>query len=308
MKAVTTISTVGSGKFTYEMHTDWAKLPAGWNMPAAAVYGESQDRIYCFNRDPDHPIVIFDRDGNYLSSWGGGMFAFPHAIILDQDDNVWLVERNNCQIMKFTRDGQLLMTIGEKGYRSDTGADNTDFSSNGWKQVTHGGDPFNLPAGIALNEDREIFIADGYANARVHKFTADGKHLKSWGEPGTGFGEFNLPHGAWIDRRGRLLIADRENDRIQVFTQEGEHITTWPTKLIGPAVMYVDDDDIVYVAEHNGGMISILNLEGERLAQWGSMTHRSCHGIWVDSNKDLYVVEPYEGSKGRTVVKFVRKG
>jgi DNA-binding beta-propeller fold protein YncE len=305
---VTTTSTVGSDKFTYEVHADWAKLPAGWNMPAAAVYGDSQDRVYCFNRDPDHPIVIFDKDGNYLSSWGGGLFAFPHAIILDQDDNVWLVERNSCQIMKFTKDGQLLMTIGEKGYRSDTGADNTDFSSNGWKQVTHGGDPFNLPAGIALNEDREIFIADGYANARVHKFTADGKHLMSWGEPGAGPGEFNLPHGAWIDRRGRLLIADRENDRIQVFTQEGEHITTWPTKLIGPAVMYVDDDDIVYVAEHNGGMISILNLEGERLAQWGSMTHRSCHGIWVDSNKDLYVVEPYEGSKGRTVVKFVRKG
>ena len=304
---MTTANVVGSGKYTYEVDYHWAKLPPGWAMPAAAVFGDSQDRVYCFNRDPDHPIIIFDREGNYVSSWGAGLFAFPHAIILDKDDNVWLVERNECQIMKFTKDGELLFTLGTKGYRSDTGADNSDFSSNGWKQVTHGGDPFNLPAGIALNDAGEIFIADGYANARVHKFSADGKHLLSWGEPGDGPSEFHLPHGAWIDRRGRLLITDRENDRIQVFSQDGEHLTTWPTKLIGAAVMFVDNEDIVYVAEHNGGMISILTLDGEQLAQWGSQTHRSCHGIWVDSHKDLYVVEPYEGSQGRTVVKFTRK-
>jgi sugar lactone lactonase YvrE len=251
--------------------------------------------------------VIFDKDGNYINSWGKDLFAFPHAIILDNDDNVWLVERNNCQIMKFTKDGQLLQTIGEKGYRSDTGADNTDFSSNGWTLVTHGGDPFNLPAGIAINGNGEIFIADGYANARVHKFDSSGSLMKSWGGPGSGPGEFNLPHGCWIDKDGRLLIADRENDRIQAFTQDGEYITSLLSKLIGPAVMFVDDENTVYCAEHNGGLISIMNLEGEMLAQWGSMTHRSCHGIWVDSNKDLYVVEPYEGSNGRTVVKFVRQ-
>jgi hypothetical protein len=105
-----------------------------------------------------------------------------------------------------------------------------------------------------------------------------------------------------------LLIADRENDRVQVFSQAGEYISTWPSKLIGPAVMYIDQDDIAYVAEHNGGLVSVLTSDGEMLAQWGSMTHRSCHGIWADSHKDIYVVEPYEGSQGRTVVKFTRKG
>ena len=149
---MTTTEIVGAGSYTYEMDVNWAKLPEGWKMPAAAVYGDSQDRVYCFNRDPDHPVMIFDREGNLLSHWGAGLFPFPHAIILDKDDNVWLVERNDGQIMKFTSDGQLLMTIGLKGFRSDTGADNSDFSSNGWKQVTHGGNPFNLPAGIALNE------------------------------------------------------------------------------------------------------------------------------------------------------------
>jgi len=305
---VTTINTVGSGKYTYTMDENWAKPPEGWEMPAAAVAGDSQDRIYCFNRDPDHPIVIFDREGNYLSSWGAGVIAFAHAILLDPEDNVWVVDRNNHQVMKFTSDGKLLMTIGDKGFRSDTGVAPDDLSSTAFQSVTHGGDPFNMPAGIAFNTSGEIFIADGYANARVHKFNAQGQHIMSWGEPGTGPGEFNLPHGVWIDRQGRVLVADRENDRVQVFAQNGEYLSTWPTKLIGPALFCVDADDVVYIPEHNGGLVSILTLEGERLAQWGSMENRSCHGIWVDSHKDLYVVMPGDWGRTRRVVKFYRNG
>ena len=171
-------------------------------MPAAAVYGDSKDNVYCFNRNPDHPVMIFDREGNFLSSWGEGLFLFPHAIILDKEDNVWLVERNDCQIMKFTSDGQLLMTIGLKGFRSDTGADNSDFSSNGWKQVTHGETRSTCPPASPSTTRGRIFIADGYANARVHRFESNGRYVESWGGPGDGPGQFNLPHGAWIDRRG----------------------------------------------------------------------------------------------------------
>jgi sugar lactone lactonase YvrE len=111
----------------------------------------------------------------------------------------------------------------------------------------------------------------------------------------------------WIDRQGRVLVCDRENDRVQVFTQDGEFVSTWPTPLIGPAVFYIDDEDIVYIPEHNGGMISILTLEGERITQWGDPAYRSCHGLWVDSHRDLYVVQPIKGLKGRRVVKYVRQ-
>ena len=114
----------------------------------------------------------------------------------------------------------------------------------------------------------------GTGNARMHKFSPEGTLLLSWGSPGTGTGQFRVPHGVWIDKEGRVLVADRENDRVQVFTQEGEHLTTWPTKLIGPALFYLDDEDIVYIPEHNGGLVSILTLDGERLAQWGSEIHR----------------------------------
>jgi sugar lactone lactonase YvrE len=152
-----------------------------------------------------------------------------------------------------------------------------------------------------------MFMSDGYGNARVHKFSPEGKHLFSWGEPGTAPGQFNLPHGVWIDRRGRLLVADRENDRVQIFDQDGKLLTIWSTELIGPAFFYVDHDDIVYIPEHNGGMVSILTLDGERLARWGGPVHRSCHGIWVDSQGDLYVVQPGEWGRVRRVVKYERQ-
>ena len=251
-------TTVGTGKYTYEVDDDWQKLPAGWNIPAAAVTVDSRDRVYCFNRSTEHPIIVFDRDGNVLSTWGAGLFAFPHTIRSDAQDNLWIVDRDHAQMFYFSTTGTLLRTIGTRGYRSDTGVDPKDFSSVAYRNVTHGGGPFNLP------------------------------------------------HGAWIDRRGRVLVCDRENDRVQVFDQDGKLLEIWPTKLIGPATFYVDADDVVYIPEHNGGLVSVLTLDGTRLAQWGDPSFRSCHGIWGDSRGDLYVVRPGAWGRPRRIVKYTR--
>ncbi len=298
---------VGSGKYSYEVNEEWQRVPAHVELRAAAVSVDSQDRVYCFNRNEQHPVVVFDRDGNFLTSWGAGMFRFPHAIRIVEGDFVWVCDEHLMQFMKFTTDGKLLETIGEKGHRSDTGVPPDDFTSQAWRKVTHGGGPFNLPTDIAFAPDGSIFITDGYGNARVHKFSAERKHLFSWGEPGNAPGQFNLPHGVWIDRRGRVLVADRENDRVQVFDQEGNLLMVWPVELIGPAFFYVDRDDIVYIPEHNGGMISILTLDGERLARWGDPIHRSTHGIWADSRGDIYAVQPGEWGRIRRVVKYSRR-
>jgi DNA-binding beta-propeller fold protein YncE len=298
---------VGSGKYTYRVREDWAQVPEDVEMKPAAVAVGPRDRVYCFNRVAQHPVVIFDRDGNFLGSWGAGRFRFPHAIRFDSRGHVWLTDGHHQQFMKFTAEGELLQTIGEKGHRSDTGVPAEDFSSAAWKKVTHGGGPFNLPTDIAFAADGSMFMSDGYGNARVHKFSADAQYLFSWGEPGNAPGQFNLPHGVWIDRRGRLLVADRENDRVQIFDLNGKLLDIWRTELIGPAFFYVDEDDIVYVAEHNGGMISILTKDGERLARWGDPIHRSCHGIWGDSQGDFYVVQPGEWGRVRRVVKFERQ-
>src|ERR1051325_3098982 len=115
----TTATIVGSGPYTYEVHEDWARLPEGWTMPAAAVTVDADDRVYCFNRAPDHPVVVFDRDGTYLSSWGAGLFAFPHLIRADADDTLWLVDRDHGQMYRFTRTGELLRSeerrVGKEG-------------------------------------------------------------------------------------------------------------------------------------------------------------------------------------------------
>ena len=106
---------VGSGKYTYAVNEDWARLPEGVEMKAAAVAVDSQDRVYCFNRVDEHPVLVFDRDGNFLTSWGAGLFKFPHAIRVDEQDHLWLTDGHHMQFMKFTTDGQLLQTIGTKG-------------------------------------------------------------------------------------------------------------------------------------------------------------------------------------------------
>ena len=298
---------VGSGDYTYEVNEDWARIPEGWEMPAAEVAVDSRDRVFVYNRALDHPIVIFDRDGNFLDSWGSGMFAMPHGMFIDSNDNLWLLDRDHSQVMKFTLTGEHLMTIGTRGFRSDTGVDPATPPLEAWKTVKYGGPPFNLPQGIAVAVSGEVFVADGMGNCRVHRFSPEGDHLLSWGEPGDGPGQFQLPHGLGIDRNGRVLVGDESNNRIQVFNQDGEHLTTWPTYLVGPAMAHIDRDDIVYVPEHNGGLFSILTLEGERLAQWGSMVNRTCHSTWVDSHRNLYVVQPGEWGRVRRVVKYTRK-
>ena len=143
----------------------------------------------------------------------------------------------------------------------------------------------------------------------MHKFTPDGQLIKSWGEPGDGPGQFRLPHGIWIDRQDRVLVADRENDRVQAFTQEGEYITTWPSKLIGPALFYIDSEDIVYIPEHNGGLFSVLSPDGEIITQWGSELHRPCHGAWaLGIENSLFHVKDDSFREARLVLRQHRRG
>src|SRR5262245_48983413 len=126
---------VGSGKHTFEVHEDWAKPPESCEIVACSVTVDARDRVYCFSRSNEHPVVVFDRDGNFLTSWGAGLFAFPHMIRANKDDNLWLVDRDHGQMMLFTTDGKLLRTIGTKGYRSDTGVAPDKYRSDAYRDV-----------------------------------------------------------------------------------------------------------------------------------------------------------------------------
>ena len=282
----------GQGTHQYTVHEDWWTLPEGWEfgwVPAVAV--DSQDRVYVYSRS-EHPMVVFDRDGNFIDSWGDDILKDAHGIFIDADDNIYCTEREPHVIRKFTTDGELLMTLGTPDVPGAAG------------------EPFNLPTDFALGPDGEMYISDGYGNARVHKYSPDGELIKSWGQPGTGPGEFDLPHCVRVDPRNRLMVADRENNRIQFFTLDGEYIEEWGD-LLQPDTIYIDDDNLVYIAEL-GQRVTIMTLDGEVISQWGSERGSTVpgeffacpHGIWLDSHGDMYVGEVQADAR---LQKFIRQ-
>jgi len=297
---------MGVGKFTYEAHPDWARLPKGWRfLEVVDVAVDSRDRVYVFSRG-EHPLMIFDREGNFLTSWGEGEFKRPHGITMGPNNTLFLADDGAHAIYLFTLDGKLLMTIGTPGKAAEF----------------MGGQPFNQPTKVARDtKTGELFISDGYGNARVHKYTADGKYLSSWGEPGMGPGEFNLPHSVALDRDGRLFVADRENLRIQVFDRQGKFLTMW-NNIHRPCGLHIaeEGDQLVYVGElapayafnqkypNLGACISIYDLKGNRLARLGDRhageaPHQflAPHGMTVDSRGDIYLGEVSWSFKGKTL-------
>ncbi len=306
----------GSGKYTYELVDNWAKLPAGWSFKdVGGLTVDAQDRIYVFNRSP-HPVTIHDREGNFLGSWGEGYFNRPHGSRFDSQGILYCTDDSDHIVSRFTREGKLLGVIGEKGKPSNTGYTPKSNLMDSLRSIKHGGPPFNRPTGVDFDSSGNYYISDGYGNARVHKFSPEGKLLFSWGEPGTGPGEFMLPHNVWVDKFDRVWIPDRENNRIQIFDTSGKLLQIW-YDLVRPTDVFIDKNDIVYISEIRPG-VSIFTLEGKLLARWcneekdpATDLFISCHAITVDSRGDIYVGEVAwthaKYDKGaKTVQKFAR--
>ncbi|MFO0846782.1 MAG: peptidyl-alpha-hydroxyglycine alpha-amidating lyase family protein [Gemmataceae bacterium] len=295
-------------EFGYEPDAQWAKLPTGLSWPeVVGIATDRQDRVYVFNRG-EHPVVVFDRDGSFLSSWGEGQFVRPHGITIGPDDAVWCADDNDHTVRKFTPDGRPQITLGTSGRPSDTGATSMDY-----RNVRRAGPPFHYPTNLAVAPDGNLYVSDGYGNACVHVFSPDGRHLHSWGEPGAGPGQFHLPHGIAVDRRGTVYVADRENSRVQLFNLKGQYLSEW-ADVARPCQVFVWDDH-VYVAELGflagrwpgnpeppadapGGRLSVFDQEGKLLARWGGGRNPCAagdffapHGVCVDSRGDVYVGE-----------------
>ena len=307
----------GHNRIEYEVLEGWQRLPEGWSfVEVAGVATDSQDRVYAFNRG-EHPMIVFDRDGRFLTAWGEGVFANAHGIHVGPDDTIYCADNFDHTVRVFTPDGTLVRTLGEKDAPSDTG-----FTA--WETpVQRAAGPFNMVTNVALAPDGNLYVSDGYGNARVHKFAADGTLQFSWGEPGSGPGQFRLPHAIAVDRRGSVYVADRENSRIQVFTAAGEYVTEWP-HVDRPDDLYIDADENLFVAELGfefGRMpanmsaaiprhapharVSVLTLDGEVQTRFGGPdpavpgNFYAPHGIWADSRGDLYVGEVTYSAGGK---------
>ena len=308
----------GKGKYTYELVDGWAKCPEEFSFfDVCGLSIDSQDRVYVLSRSA-HPVMVFNREGNLLTSWGERFFKRAHGICVGPDGSVYCTDDKDHTVRKFTPEGKLLLTLGSKDQPSDTGYVQEWFDFF-WSLTTikRGGPPFNRPTGIALSSSGEIYVSDGYGNARVHKLTPDGTLLFSWGEPGNALGQFRLPHSIWVDKQERVWVVDRENNRIQIFNAQGEFLSQW-TDLSRPTDIFIDDEGTVYVSELCLRM-SIFTNDGRLLARWGgggknkeTALFIAPHTIAVDSRGDLYVGEVSMGEFGidrgsRTVQKFARR-
>lgn len=299
---------VGSGEFQFQANAAWARWPDNWNVSeVAAVATDSRDRVFVFNRG-DHPVSVFSPGGEFLCSWGEGDFTRAHGITITADDLVWCVDDLGHTVKKYTLEGKLLLTLGVRGQPSDTGATSIDY-----RTITHAGPPFHYPTDLAVAPSGDLYISDGYGNARVHRFSAEGKLLHSWGEPGAGPGQFHVPHGIAIDRNGIVFVADRENSRVQRFSSEGRFLSEW-IGLARPSEVLIDDRDRVWIAELGyragmwpgtsapadapGGRVSVFDAAGVLLTRWGGGDDPTAagdffapHDLWLDRQGSLYVAE-----------------
>ncbi len=286
--------TYGAGKYQYELVHDWAKLPEGWSFrDVCGIAIDKEDRVYVLNRS-DHHIIVFDRDGNLVHSWGEGFFKRPHGSCIGPDNSIYCTDDVNHVVAKFTREGKLLKTLGTPGDASDTGYAQTFDLWDSLRRIVRGGPPFNRPTGVSISPSGEIYVSDGYGNARIHKFSNDGKLLLSWGEPGGEPGQFRLPHSVRVDKLGRIWVADRENHRIQIFDASGKFLDEW-TDLLRPTDLFMGEDDTVYVSELSN-RVSIFTIDGKLIARWattGTTKEEALfvapHAIAVDSQGDIYV-------------------
>ena len=286
---------LGSGEWTFKVNENWAQVPEEITLGDCAAVGvDRQNRVYAFNRG-EHPVAVFDAEGSLLRTWGEGVFRRPHGVHMGPDDTIYLTDDGDHTVRKCTLEGKVLMTLGIPG-------EPKPFMS---------GEPFHRCTHTALSPRGDLYVSDGYGNARIHKYSPDGKLLLSWGEPGTDPGQFNIPHNICCDAQGWVFVADRENHRVQVFDGNGRYETQW-NNMHRPSGLHLErgGQQRFYVGEIGGGLgvnfdmpnigprVSVYSAKGEMLARLGNRPAGlepgqfiSPHGLAVDSHGDIYVGE-----------------
>jgi len=299
---------VSYGEYVYENVPGWAPLPDGWEWNhVVGVAVDSRDNIFAYNRS-NHPMIVLNKDGDIIDSWALENFSSAHHVEIGPDDSVWTTDVGNHTVRKWTSDGTLLLTLGSP--------DNP--------APEQSGEPFNRPTDIAFGLDGSLYVSDGYGNSKIHHFTPEGKLIRSWGERGTGPGQFMVPHSVAVDPTGLVYVCDRENSRIQIFTSDGQYVSQWrgvhrPNQIVpssdgtmvvaelGYKIGLMDGAPEVNEVSHNSG-VKIMTKTGQWLGGWGASTgidgdFLAAHAVGIDSDGSLYVGETLDGAR---LQKFVR--
>ena len=278
----------------YSVVDGWAQLPKGWNFgECSGVDVDKNDNVWVFNRGA-HPVIQFDKSGKMLQAWSEVPVTTAHGIRLDADGNIWTVDVAGHRVSKFTPAGRLLMTIGQVGVNPGPNNDTKD--------------GFNRPANLTFAPNGDFFVADGYVNSRVVKYNKNGEYQLHWGKKGTGDGEFNLVHDVALDSQGKVYVAERTNERVQIFDQRGKFLGKWTDVGAPWGLYYVQRDNAIYMCDGVNNRISKLSLDGQVLgvlSSYGKVPGKLDypHSIAVDSTGVIYVAE----IKNWRVQKFVPK-
>ena len=303
----------------FELVPDWEKCPEGdeyAHQDVAAVACDARDRVFLHTRNRDQ-IMVYDEDGNFITHWGFGIFKRAHGLTIHAN-LLYATDNQDSVIRVFDLDGNFKRMLGEPGQVTDTG-----YGPKGTPKVHHNEfveramGPFNCCCNVAIAGNGDMFVADGYGNARIHHFDGSGILLNSWGEVGTGPGQFHLPHGIVLDRDDNVIVCDRENDRLQFFDRAGSFLKIWDD-VLRPTDVAVDSDGLIYVSElwrpveagqgsfihgyadHDlPGRLTVFYPDGEIAARWGADSENRSkrgnfiapHGLALDSKGALYVAE-----------------
>jgi len=284
----------GSGSFRYEHVDGWPNIPGDITLLECPGVGiDSKDNVFLLTRGKD-PIVVFDKEGNFLNTFGKGLFSEnrTHGLYIAHDDSLLVADDGIHTIQKISSTGDKLMEIGER---------------NKPKPIW-GGEPFNRPTSAAINPSNgDIYVSDGYGNSRIHVYTGHGEYKFSWGSSGIDAGQFMRPHNIAVDKNSNIYVVDREAHRVQIFDEQGKFLRMW-NNIHRPDSMVLWQDHI-YIGELNGmaglddapGMghrVGIYDLGGNLVSRFGNIEEGdgpgqffAPHGIAVDSDGSIYVSE-----------------
>ncbi len=275
----------GGGK--WEVLPSWGQLPEGgnWGSPSQAATTPEGQIVILRRMVPS--FAVFNPDGTLVKSWGDTPYKLAHGIRIDRDGFMWVTDNSDNIVQKFSADGRLLMTIGKKGMKGDNTSQ----------------DAFDGPADVFVAANGDFFVADGYRNSRVVQFSKDGKFVKIiGGTKGSEPGQFNLPHAVVIDSKGRIIVADAENSRVQVFDQSGKFLEQWTDFIAKPrGAMYITPDDTIYISHVDAEAVSIVK-NGKVVDVIRGVGGRP-HGLTLDREGNIYVTFPLSSG----VKKIVRK-
>ena len=275
--ATITTAQAQSATSSYQVVENWATFPEGvtaWSAATGVDIDPRNGNIYVFHRNESMPIMAFDKNGKFLRAWGQGMFKTTHFLRTDREGNVWVTDRGDHQVFKFSPEGKLLMTLGRKGVVGDNESQ----------------DAFNGVADLVIAKNGDIFIADGEStNTRVVKYSKDGKFVSWWGGKGTEPGKFDEPHSIAIDSDGRLYVGDRRNKRVQVFDQKGKFLKEW-THLSTPWGVFVKDNRLYVVDGTDANCLLIVSTkDGKVLERIEGLSNATA--VTVDANDAIYIGE-----------------